>query len=96
MVGNLYCLPNINLKLELYYFPECPYCELVTNVIQNLGLGEKIKLFNTRTNPDFAQKLLKDTGRRTVPCLYINNKPMHESKDIVTWLEKNKLGILSS
>ena len=35
------------------------------------------------------QKLVQDTGRRTVPCMYINNEPMHESADIMKWLEKN-------
>lgn len=31
-------------------------------------------------------RLVQDTGRRTVPCLYIDNQPMHESNDIVDWL----------
>ena len=77
-------------QLELFYFPECPYCVFVLENIEKLGLNDKITLCNTRQNPDFAQKLIKDTGRRTVPCLYIDGKPMRESRDIVAWLEKNK------
>ena len=36
------------------------------------------------------KKLIDDTGRQTVPCLYIDGKPMHESGDIVEWLDKNQ------
>lgn len=35
-------------------------------------------------------RLVKDTGRRTVPCLYIDNKPMFESADISRWLDQNQ------
>jgi glutaredoxin len=76
-------------KLELYFFPECPYCQLVTNTIDSLGIGPQIEFRNIRTNSNFQQKLFADTGRRTVPCLYVNDKPMHESKDIVLWLKSN-------
>ena len=38
-------------------------------------------------------KLVNDTGRKTVPCLYIDDKPMHESDDINAWLMQNKAEI---
>ena len=79
-----------NYKLELYFFPGCPFCDLVTNKIAELGI-KSIELKNIRQNPDFQSKLYKDTGRKTVPCLYINDGPMHESKDIIQWLEQHKL-----
>lgn len=79
-----------NYKLELYFFPGCPFCDLVTHKINELGI-KSIELKNIRQNPEFQSKLLKDTGRKTVPCLYINDGPMHESKDIIQWLERNKL-----
>ena len=37
---------------------------------------------------------MKQTGRNTVPCLYIDGKPMFESRDIAAWLETNKDKIL--
>ena len=40
-------------------------------------------------DPQSLKKLMDDTGRRTVPCLYIDNKPMFESRDIINWLEQN-------
>jgi glutaredoxin len=83
---------NNKFKLELFYFPGCPFCDLVTGVIDKLQFTS-IKMCNIKQNSDFQTKLLKDTGRKTVPCLYINDQPMHESKDIIQWLEKNKTSI---
>ena len=84
------------MKLELFFFPECPYCDFVLKAIDRLGLKDKIFFYNTRSQAAYAERLLKDTGRRTVPCLYIDNKPMHESRDIVIWLEKNSKDIVRS
>ena len=39
--------------------------------------------------PESLKRLVDDTGRRTVPCLYIDNKPMFESADIMDWLSEN-------
>ena len=76
-------------KLELYYFPSCPYCQIVLNAIKKFDLTEKVILKNTREDSSSRDKLVKDTGRGTVPCLYIDGKPMHESSDIVDWLKAN-------
>jgi glutaredoxin len=75
-------------NLALYYFDECPYCQLVLESIEQLNL--KVEMRNTRSSQEHYQTLIKDTGRRTVPCLYIDGKPMHESREIVAWLEKNQ------
>lgn len=74
-------------NLELFYFEECPYCQLVLAKIKDLKI--KLDYLNTRTNPEAKKRLQTDTGRSTVPCLYINGKPMFESKDIANWLGKN-------
>ncbi|MCB9092815.1 MAG: glutathione S-transferase N-terminal domain-containing protein [Halobacteriovoraceae bacterium] len=79
----------MSYKLELYYFEQCPFCQVVLEKIQRLGLKD-IVFKNTLENRDYSNKLYQDTGRRTVPCLYINDKPMHESSDIIAWLEKHK------
>lgn len=73
--------------LELYFFESCPFCQKVLRVINELNI--KIDLLNIRENPDHAEKLVQDTGRRTVPCLYIDGAPMHESDDINNWLREN-------
>ena len=74
-------------KLELYYFPECPFCQKVLNVLKELNLD--IPLKNIHQDKNYLLKLESDTGSRMVPCLYINDKPMKESDDIIKWLKKH-------
>lgn len=74
-------------KLELFYFEACPYCQIVLSKINKLNL--KVELLNIRENQDYLKRLVSDTGRQTVPCLYIDNNPMHESAEIALWLEEN-------
>ncbi|MBT3235505.1 MAG: hypothetical protein HN353_06115 [Bdellovibrionales bacterium] len=74
-------------KLALYYFDACPYCQRVLAQVAELKV--EVELCNTFITQEHAAKLYRDTGRTTVPCLYIDNKPMHESKDIIKWLNAN-------
>lgn len=77
----------MKFKCELYYFESCPYCQKVLMALDELKLS--ITLHDILSNEEAREKLLKDTGRSTVPCLYINDKPMHESDDIVQWLKEH-------
>ncbi len=74
-------------KLELFYYDACRYCQIVLQVINKLSI--KVDYKNIWEDSANLERLVKDTGRRTVPCLYIDNKPMHESEDIKRWLEMN-------
>ena len=74
-------------KLDLYYYDSCPFCQIVIKVIEELNLLVDFK--NILEDKANLLKLLKDTGRKTVPCLYIDGKPLFESLDIVAWLKKN-------
>ena len=76
-----------NFRLALYYFESCPYCQLVLSAIDRLQV--KIKMCDIQSNPENLSRLVKDTGRKTVPCLYIDEKPMHESTEIIRWIEAN-------
>lgn len=77
------------MKLELYYYEQCPFCARVLRKIDELGLKEHIIFKNTLTNREHSNFHYEKTGRSTVPCLYIDDKPMFESHDIMIWLEKN-------
>ena len=74
--------------LNLYYFPSCPFCQYVLIKINELKLD--IKYTNIHEDMDAREKLFNDTGRYTVPCLYIDGKPMHESSEIIDWLNSNQ------
>lgn len=75
-------------KLELYFFPECPYCQIVESALKETGLNKFVTYLDTRKDPKNRENLVKMTGRGTVPCLVIDGKPMHESRDIATWLHQ--------
>ena len=73
-------------KLALYYYDECPYCQIVIRTLHEMKLTEHVTMNNTRQVTAHREKLMKDTGRTTVPCLFIDDKPMFESRDIARWL----------
>jgi len=73
-------------NLELYFFPTCPYCQIVEQALVETGLKKNVKYHNTIEQPEARQELIRMTGRSTVPCLVIDGIPMHESRDIAAWL----------
>jgi glutaredoxin len=73
--------------LELYFFESCPYCQRVLNVIQKHNL--KVTFLDIYENTNHMQKLMMITGKKTVPCLFIDGQPMFESLDIMAWMENN-------
>jgi glutaredoxin len=77
-------------QLELYQFPSCPFCQLVIRKVDELGLNDFVTMVDIQSDIEGRNKLFNDTGRYTVPCLYINDAPMHESADICHWLDQNK------
>jgi len=74
--------------LSLYFFYSCPFCQRVLNIINQLAI--EVDLKDIHQDRMAFDKLVKDTGRKTVPCLYIDDKPMHESDDIISWLTQNQ------
>jgi len=75
-------------KLELYFFEQCPFCQIVMQALRVTGLEEKVTYFDIHDDHKYKEKLIADTGRSTVPCMYIDGKPMHESRDIANWLHQ--------
>lgn len=66
---------------------------MVLNKIQELEIEGHIIFKDIMTDPNNRDYHLQQTGRSTVPCLYIDDKPMFESADIMNWLESNQTQI---
>lgn len=77
------------MKLELYYFKQCPFCAKVLRKIDELELTNHIDFKSTLESQENGEYHYNKTGRSTVPCLYIDDNPMFESNDINDWLDKN-------
>lgn len=73
--------------LELYKFDACPYCQRVMKVIEDKKI--QVTYLDIYENTNHMQKLMLITGKKTVPCLFIDGDPMFESSDIIDWLLKN-------
>ncbi|OEG61835.1 glutaredoxin [Halanaerobium saccharolyticum] len=74
--------------LVLYYYPTCPYCRKVTKFIDRNDL-DQIELKNINQDQKAESELIKVGGKRQVPCLFIDDEPLYESDDIISWLKSN-------
>lgn len=74
-------------KLELYYYPECPFCQRVLAAIARHG-WEGIELKDIHADPEADATLVRVGGKHQVPCLFIDGEPLYESLDIIARLEK--------
>ena len=76
------------MKLELFKFDTCPYCQRVMKAIKASGRTD-VELHDIQKNPEDYRRLLDVGGMDQVPCLFIDGKPLYESLDIINWLERN-------
>ncbi|MBQ3477857.1 MAG: glutaredoxin [Clostridia bacterium] len=74
------------MKLELYKMDSCPYCRRVMRYIEAEGRND-ITYRDITLSEDAEQTLIRVGGKRQVPCLFIDGKPMYESLDIIDWLK---------
>ena len=72
-------------QLDLYYYPECPYCQRVLRAIDDNG-WTGITLKDIHEDAEADATLVRVGGKHQVPCLFIDGNPMYESLDIITWL----------
>ena len=73
----------------LYIATPCPYCTIVTTFILENDY-KNIEIIETNWNPNVHSYLRSTYGKSQVPLLLINNSPLYESADILTYLKKNK------
>lgn len=76
-------------ELELFMKPTCPYCLKVMNFMSENNIT--IPLRDIVTDESAAETLIAIGGKRQVPCLFIDGKPLYESGDIIEWLRDNAL-----
>lgn len=76
-------------ELELFMKPTCPYCIRVMNFMSENNIT--IPLRDIVADESAAETLVAIGGKRQVPCLFIDGKPLYESGDIIEWLRDNAL-----
>lgn len=78
-----------NHELVLYVMTGCPYCIRVKRFLADNGVD--ILERNISTDAEAEQTLIAVGGKRQVPCLFIDGKPLYESSNIITWAQENLL-----
>lgn len=78
-----------NHELTLYVMTGCPYCIIVKRFLADNGVT--IPERNISTDTEAERTLIAVGGKRQVPCLFIDGKPLYESSDIIAWLQENLL-----
>ncbi len=76
-------------ELELFMKPTCPYCLKIMNFMSENNIT--IPLRDIVADESAAETLIAIGGKRQVPCLFIDGKPLYESGDIIEWLRDNAL-----
>ena len=66
----------------LYYKKQCPFCQKVLRFMDD----NKITMDTRDTlQPGNQNDLVRIGGKKQVPCLVINGKPLYESDDIIAY-----------
>ena len=73
------------MRGENHYKKSCPFCQKVLRFMEANHLT-----MDTRetTQPGNQNDLIRIGGKKQVPCLVINGKPLYESDDIIAYLNK--------
>lgn len=77
------------VKLELYTHDYCPYCRTVINTMAELNIKDKVIFHDILEDQDKMDELIRLSGKKQVPCLVVDGKPIQESEDIRQFLLDN-------
>ena len=53
--------------MELYFYEDCEYSQIVLNTISTLKIKDKFTFKDIRLNPDYAKEIVELTGDVMVP-----------------------------
>ncbi len=76
-------------QLTLYISSTCPFCFKVLDVINHYNIDIPTK--NIYEDDAAYTKLVTIGGKSQVPCLFINDKALYESDDIITYINEHCL-----
>ncbi len=76
--------------LKLYYFESCPFCQKVLKYLKRKDLLGQVLLKNTKEDKLAREELIKIGGKYQVPCLFIGDKPLYESNEIIRWFKNRE------
>lgn len=80
-------------KVVMYCTAVCPYCVRAEMLLKRKGVGgiEKIRV---DLQPELREIMTRETGRRTVPQIYINDRHVGGYDDLVELDSEGELAAL--
>jgi glutathione S-transferase len=78
--------PGIGGEVSLFVKNNCGFSRSVLLALANLHLEKRCPVQNITESAQSKAALMKLTGKETAPCLVVDQKPMHESKEIIRYL----------
>lgn len=75
-------------KLTLYVGTTCPFCKKVESFMEEKGI-DSVEIKNIDEDKEAREYLIEKGGKKQVPCLFIDDKPLYESLDIIKYLKEN-------
>jgi len=72
-------------NLKLYYKETCPFSQKVLKAIEDNNIKD-VELRNINEKDEYREELINIGGKEQVPCLFIDEKPMYDSEDIIKYL----------
>ncbi len=77
------------MTIKIYTKNHCPYCGYAKNLLDSLGYSfEEIPLGDDR---DAIMSLVQDTGMKTLPQIFINNKLIGGYDDLKSLVDSGRL-----
>jgi len=71
----------------------CPYCKMAENLLRSKGVQE-IEKIRIDLEPDQRIEMMRKTGRRTVPQIYIGDRHVGGYDDLMQLDRKGELTAL--
>ena len=72
---------------KLYVGTNCPFCRKVENLMKENNIN--IEIVDINKDLDQMKELVKNGGKRQVPCLLHDGKYLYESNEIIEFLKNN-------
>ena len=60
-------------KVQIYATASCPYCVMAEKLLRAKGVAE-IEKIRVDLDPERRQEMMQQTGKRTVPQIYIGER----------------------
>jgi len=77
-------------RVEVYTTPICPYCVRAKRLLQARGIA--YEEFDVGDDPDLRDDVIRRSGRRTVPQIFIDGDPIGGFEELAELDASGELG----